>query len=59
MNTKKGKETDLLLEFNKEAHEMLATYLNIVSKSNNSEWYYKVVQKDEFEKELKKKSQNL
>lgn len=58
MSTKE-KEIDLLIDFNKEAHEMLATYLNIVSKSNESEWYYKVIPKDEFQAELKKKSQNL
>jgi hypothetical protein len=46
------------LDFPKGAHEMLASYLNIVAKSQESEWRYKVITKEEFETELKAKLQN-
>lgn len=39
-------------DFPKGAHEMLAQYLNIVAKSQESEWRYKVISKEEFEMEF-------
>ncbi len=33
---------------------MLASYLNIVAKSNESKWRYKVIPKEQFEKNLKR-----
>lgn len=44
--------------FPKSAHEMLATYLNIVAKSQDSDWRYKVISKKEFEKSLKETKQS-
>ena len=51
------KETEL--DFPKGAHEMLAQYLNIVAKSQESDWRYKIIPKEEFEIELREKLQNL
>ncbi len=45
--------TDFGKDFPKAAHEMLAQYLNIVAKSQESNWRYKVVTKEEFEEDFK------
>lgn len=45
-------------DFPKAAHEMLAQYLNIVAKSQESKWRYKVITKEEFESEFIKTKQN-
>lgn len=41
------------LDFPKSAHEMLAMYLNMVAKSQESDWRYKIVSKEDFEAEFK------
>ena len=50
--------TDFDKDFPKAAHEMLAQYLNIVAKSQESKWRYKVVTKEEFESEFIETKQN-
>lgn len=45
--------TDFDKDFPKAAHEMLAQYLNIVAKSQESNWRYKVITKEEFEEDFK------
>lgn len=50
--------TDFDKDFPKAAHEMLAQYLNIVAKSQESNWRYKVVTKEEFDSEFKETKQN-
>ena len=45
-------------DFPKAAHEMLAQYLNIVAKSQESNWRYKVVTKEEFESDFIQTKQN-
>ena len=49
---------DFEKDFPKAAHEMLAQYLNIVAKSQESKWRYKVVTKEEFESEFIETKQN-
>ena len=39
--------TEQNLNQSKQSYEMLATYLNIVAKSENSKWRYKVVLEEE------------
>ena len=42
----------------KEAYEMLAGYLNIVAKSTETDYRFKIISKEEFEEEFRKKVQN-
>lgn len=47
------------LDFSQSAHEMLTSYLNIVAKSQNSEWRYKIITKEEFEAGLRESLKSL